>query len=99
MARRYRPAPPPLEANEQVVTGLVTVGWAIALIVVVLLRHRLPPGESWWIWTCAIGFAMGLFGLWYVPRLKRGRARTAERQATAKPSKHATAEDQSRDLD
>ncbi len=84
MARQYRPAPPPLETNEQVVTGLITAGWAIALITVLLLRDQLPPGRGWWIWTCTAGFVMGLFGLWYVPHLKRRRARAARRQMAAK---------------
>src|SRR6266446_10382512 len=83
MTRQYRPAPPPMETNERLVTALVTAGWAIALITLLLLRDQLPAGERWWIWTCATGFAMGLFGLWYVPRLKRLRARTARRQAAA----------------
>ncbi len=81
MTRQYRPAPPPLDGNEKLATGLITAGWAIALIVVVLVRHRLPSGEQWWIWTCAAGFGMGVFGLWYVPRLKRARARAAQRRA------------------
>ncbi len=83
MTRQYRPAPPPLDGNEQLATGLITAGWAIALIVVVLVRHRLPGGEQWWIWTCAAGFGMGVFGLWYVPRLKRSRARAGKRRAAA----------------
>jgi hypothetical protein len=83
MRRDYRPAPPPLEANERLVTVLVTAGWAIALSTLLVLRAQLPASERWWIWTCATGFAMGLFGLWYVPHLKRKRARTAQRQAEA----------------
>ena len=42
-----------------------------------------PADERWWIWTCACGVAMGLFALWYVPRLKGARARAAARRATA----------------
>jgi hypothetical protein len=72
--------PPPLEANDQLVTGVVTAGWAIALVVLLIVRGDLPAGSRWWIWTCAAGCAMGLFGLWYVPRLKRGRARAAQRR-------------------
>jgi hypothetical protein len=83
MRRDYRPAPPPLEANERLVTVLGTAGWAIALSTLLVLRDQLPAGERWWIWTCATGFAMGLFGLWYVPHLKRRRARTAQRRAEA----------------
>ena len=69
----------PLEANDQLVAGTITVGWALALIVLLIVRGSLPADARWWIWTCATGLAMGLFGLWYVPRLKRARARAAER--------------------
>ncbi len=76
-----RPAPPPpLEANDQLVTGVITAGWAVALIVLLIVYSDLPPGARWWIWTCVAGFAMGLFGLWYVPRLKRSRDRAAQRR-------------------
>lgn len=68
-------SPPPLEANDTLVTGSLTIAWAVALVV--LLIVGLPSRERWWIWTCAIGLGMGLFGLWYVPFLKRGRARAA----------------------
>jgi len=73
--------PPPLEANDQLVTGSITVGWALALIVLLIVRGSLPADARWWIWTCATGLAMGLFGLWYVPRYKRARARAAARRA------------------
>jgi hypothetical protein len=73
------PQPPPLEANDQLVTAVLTGAWAVALIVVLIV----PDVSRWWIWTCATGFGMGLFGLWYVPRLKRSRARTAARRARA----------------
>jgi hypothetical protein len=75
-----RPAPPPKEADDRQVTAVITVGWAIAFAVVLAFRHSLPIGARWWVWTCAFGLAMGLFGLWYVPFLKRHRARLAARQ-------------------
>jgi hypothetical protein len=77
-----RPSPPPpLEANDQVVTGVITAGWAVALIVLLIVRGSLPAGDRWWIWTCVAGLVLGLFGSWYVPRLKRARARKAEGQS------------------
>jgi Protein of unknown function (DUF2530) len=78
-----RPAPPPKEADDRQVTVVITVGWAIALAVMLVLavRHTLPTDARWWVWTCAFGLAMGLFGLWYVPFLKRHRARLAARRA------------------
>ena len=73
--------PPPLEANDQLVTASITAGWAVALIVLLIVRSSLPADARWWIWTCVTGLVMGLFGLWYVPRLKRGRSRAAARRA------------------
>ena len=76
-----RPAPPPKEADDRQITAVITVGWAIAFGVVLTVRHSLPADARWWVWTCAFGLAMGLFGLWYVPFLKRHRARLAARRA------------------
>jgi hypothetical protein len=77
-----RPAPPPFEGNDQLVTAVITVGWAVAVIVVLALRDRLPAGDRWWLWTCVAGLGLGIFALWYVPRMKRGRARSAARRAS-----------------
>ena len=78
-----RPSPPsPLEANDQVVIWAGTAGWAVALVVLLIVRDSLPPGQRWWIWTCVCGIAFGIFASWYVPRLKRGRARAADKRGT-----------------
>lgn len=82
MARPQREVPPPLEGSDFVITAAVTLAWAVALIVVVLLRHDIHQPNHWWILTCATGFGMGLFGLAYVPHLKRSRARAADRRAS-----------------
>ena len=68
-------------------TLAVTLGWVLALVVLVSVRSALPADVRWWIWTCVCGVVMGLFGLWYVPFLKRKRARIAAEHA-------ALAEDQ-----
>ena len=67
------PPPPPPEANERLVTIVIGGGWAVALAVLTIARDALPPASRWWVWTCAAGLGMGLFGLWYVPMLKRRR--------------------------
>jgi hypothetical protein len=78
-----RPPPPPLEASDRVVILAITSGWTVALIVLLAVGGQLAASDHWWIWTCATGIGCGLFGLWYVPRLKRSRARAAERQAAS----------------
>ena len=65
-------------------TAVITVGWVLALVVLLFVRDSLPADVRWWLWTCVTGLVMGLFGLWYVPFLKRRRARiAAERAALA----------------
>lgn len=59
----------------------ITLGWVLALVVLLPLRGQLSADVHWWIWTCVCGVAMGLFGLWYVPFLKRRRARMAASRA------------------
>lgn len=85
MPRSSLPVPPPLEGNDQLITGVVTVGWVIALIVLLVLRDQLPAGERWWVWVAVTGTGIGLFGLGYVPLLKRSRATAAARRAAARP--------------
>jgi hypothetical protein len=67
------------------VTAVITTVWAVALIVLLIARDALPPGSRWWVWVCAAGLAMGLFALWYVPVLKRGRARAAAARQASGP--------------
>jgi Protein of unknown function (DUF2530) len=69
------------------VTVVITGAWAVAFVVLLFVRDALPAGSRWWVWTCAAGLAMGVFALWYVPVLKRGRDRAAAaRQASAPDS-------------
>ncbi len=91
MAHSRRPAPPPLEANDRRVTIVGTVAWAVALAVLLVLREQIPVSDRWWIWTCAVGVAMGLFALWYVPYFKRARAHKAQRRAEIRAAAAAAA--------
>jgi H+/Cl- antiporter ClcA len=76
-----RPAPPPLEANDQMVTASITGAWVIALVVLLAVRTDIPPADRWWVWVAVTGVGIGLFGLAYVPHLKRSRERAAQRRA------------------
>jgi hypothetical protein len=72
MARPRRPPPPPLETNDVRVAATGTAVWAVGLVV--LLVIGLPEADRWWLWVCVGGIAIGLFGVWYIPRLQRSRA-------------------------
>lgn len=72
-------------------TAAITLGWVLALVVLLAVRNALPADVRWWVWTCVCGVVMGLFGLCYVPFLKRRRARMeAERAADAEPEASGT---------
>ena len=62
-------------------TGVITLGWLAALVILLCIGSALPADVHWWIWTCVAGVAMGLFGLVYVPFLKRKRAGAEADQA------------------
>jgi hypothetical protein len=85
VASPHRSPPPPLEGNARLITGVITAGWAIALIVVLIIRASLPPSERWWVWTCVTGVVLGFFGLLYVPHLQRSRTAATGRRA-ARPT-------------
>lgn len=87
-----RPAPPPLEANDRQVTVIGTAVWAVALVILLILRDQLPADQRWWIWTCVAGVCMGLFALWYVPRFKRSRARKARQRVEGQAAADGTAQ-------
>ena len=93
MAPPLRPAPPPLEGDDRLITGVITAGFAIALIVLLAVRDQLPDADRWWVWVAALGTVMGLFGLAYVPYLKRSRARAAERRRLTQEQQPASGQD------
>lgn len=93
MTPPLRPAPPPLEGDDRLITGVITAGFAIALIVLLVERDQLPDADRWWVWVAALGTVMGLFGFAYVPYLKRSRARAAERRRVAQEQQPGSGQD------
>ncbi len=89
MSRPERPVPPPLEGNDRLITAIITAAWAIALVVLLAVRGELAAADRWWIWVAAFGTFLGVFGLVYVPYLKRSRARAVERRSAAERERQA----------
>ncbi len=82
MSRPSLPSPPPLEGNDQLITAVITAGWAISLVILLIAEDQLAPADRWWVWVAVAGSAIGVFGLAYVPWLKRSRSRaTAQRES------------------
>ena len=78
-----------METNDVLVSAIGAAAFAVAFVI--LLIVPLAPDDHWWRWVCLVGFLMGVFGCWYIPRLQRGRAAAAERHA-AKRSEDAPPE-------
>ncbi|HZB34155.1 MAG TPA: DUF2530 domain-containing protein [Streptosporangiaceae bacterium] len=72
MSPKQRPEPPQLQTNDVLTAVAGTVAWAVALVVLLLIG--LPEPDRWWLWVCVVGIGIGLFAVWYVPRLHRSRA-------------------------
>ncbi len=58
MSRRPSlPVAPPLEGNDQLITAVITAGWVITLIVLLIVRDQLAPADRWWTWVAVAGTA------------------------------------------
>jgi H+/Cl- antiporter ClcA len=84
MTRPRRPDPPPLETDDVRIAAVGTGAWAVALVVLLLIG--LPEPDRWWLWVCVVGIAIGLFGVWYIPRLQRSRAALIAGHAPSEPT-------------
>jgi hypothetical protein len=80
MPRPRRPDPPPIQTNDVLIAVVGTGAWSVALVVLLLVG--LPEADRWWLWVCVAGIAIGLFGVWYIPRLQRSRAAIEARHAS-----------------
>jgi len=74
---KQRPALAPLETDDRPVMWVGMAIWAVAFVVLVvffrddLRRHH----AEWWLWTCGIGVLFGLYGLRFISRRQKPRAR------------------------
>ncbi|WP_083975095.1 DUF2530 domain-containing protein [Herbidospora daliensis] len=82
MTQQRRPDPEPLKTNDSATITVGIVLWAIALIVLLIVR----PDQSWYSWTCVAGIGMGFFGLWFVRRRDRKVRTSASAEASRNPA-------------
>jgi NO-binding membrane sensor protein with MHYT domain len=72
-----RPDPEPLETDDRPVLLVAMAAWVFAFVVLVvffrddLRRHH----ATYWLWSCGIGVAMGLYGLHFIAKVQRARKR------------------------
>lgn len=65
---------PPLDVDGVRTVAVGTALWLIGFLALLPFYGMLADsGRSWWLWTCLIGFALGLFGLEYCRRHRRNR--------------------------
>lgn len=65
--KQRRPDPPPLDIDESQVIAVGSLAWAIALVVMLILRDELVERDNeWWIAVAIAGLALGCWGWWLV---------------------------------
>ncbi len=75
-SRRVRlPDPQPLETDDVKVVAAGTAGWALALVVLLVLRLTGTQVHDWWMAMCGYGIVLGLFGIRYARRRRDAIAR------------------------
>ncbi len=79
MPRRHvsRPDPAPLETDDVKVVAVITAAWALALVVLLVLRVSGGDVRDWWMGMCGYGIALGLYGVRYCRRRHEAIARDA----------------------
>jgi hypothetical protein len=63
-----RPDPAPLETDDVLVVAVGTALWALALVLLLLLRATGADVHDWWLVMCAAGALLGLLGVTYCRR-------------------------------
>lgn len=62
--RRPDPAPVKTDDRKAFLVGIAL--WLVGLAVVIaLLQPLTAAGQTWWLWTCVAGLAIGLIGILY----------------------------------
>lgn len=79
MALARRPDPEPLETDDVRIVGGLTGVWAIALVVLLVIKAAGGGVHTWWLLMCAEGAVLGLVGVRYCRRRRAAIAREGAR--------------------
>jgi hypothetical protein len=80
------PSAPPMEANDVAIVTGGTVLWLVAFVVLLPFHGWLSQhGHTRWLWTCLVGFGLGLIGIWYC-RARRAAIARSDRPDRSDPS-------------
>lgn len=75
MRLAQRPDPAPLETDDVKIVAALTVLWAVALVVLLILSAAGKDIHTWWILMCLEGALLGLVGVKYCQRRRAAIAR------------------------
>lgn len=71
-----RPDPPPLETDDARTIAVGAAAWAVALVVLLVLRVTGETRvETWWLAMCGYGLLLGVVGTWHCRRRQHAIAR------------------------
>ena len=61
-----RPDPAPVQTDDRKAFLVGMILWVVGLVaLLVFIGPLIAAGNTWWLWACAAGLALGLAGLWY----------------------------------
>ena len=69
-----RPDPAPLETDDVKIVAAGTAVWALALVVVLVLKLAGVDVHDWWLEMCGAGALLGLVGVRYCVRRRNALA-------------------------
>lgn len=77
MPLAQRPDPPPLETDDVTIVAAGAALWAVALVVLLVLKSLGTDIHDWWLVMCGYGALLGLLGVRFCRRRRAAIARDA----------------------
>ena len=75
MPLAQRPDPAPLETDDVKIVAGLSIAWAIALVVLLVVKAAGGDVHTWWLVMCLEGAVLGVVGVRYCQRRRAAIAR------------------------